>query len=166
MQLFSAEILSSAQHIIDIAKEKSLKIALAESCTGGLLFSALSEIAGSSQVLEASFVTYSYAAKSHTLGVSPTLLAKHGAVSNECVEAMVAGTFKASPESHIALSISGIAGPTGGLPNKPVGLVYFAYGFKDKKTATIHHIFKGSRTDVRLGAVSFALDVLTKLLAE
>ena len=111
--------------MLDKARAAGLTIATAESCTGGLVAGALTAIAGSSDVVDRGFVTYSNAAKMQMLGVPPTLLAQHGAVSQPVAVAMAEGALKASG-AGLAVSITGIAGPGGGSADKPVGLVHFA----------------------------------------
>ncbi len=117
--------LRAARRVLALARARGLHIATAESCTGGLVAAALTEIAGSSDVVECGFVTYSNEAKQKMLGVPAATLKRHGAVSSETAAAMAAGALKHSP-ADISLAITGIAGPGGGSKQKPVGLVYFA----------------------------------------
>src|SRR4029450_8609315 len=117
------ELLAQARVLLDLCRAQKLMIATAESCTGGLLAALLTEIAGSSDVLERGFVTYSNAAKQQELGVAGELLARHGAVSAEGATALPAGA-RARAAADVAISITGIAGPGGGSAAKPVGLVY------------------------------------------
>jgi nicotinamide-nucleotide amidase len=114
-----------AEALLDLCRSKQLTIAAAESCTGGLLAATLTEVAGSSDVFERGFVTYSNAAKQAMLGVPLETLERHGAVSRATAQAMVQGALAHAP-ADLALSITGIAGPSGATPSKPVGLVYFA----------------------------------------
>jgi len=116
---------AAARRVLDRSRAQRLRIATAESCTGGLVISALTEIAGSSDVVDRGFVTYSNAAKETMLGVPSTIIAAHGAVSREAAEAMARGALSQSP-ADLAVAITGIAGPGGGTANKPVGLVHFA----------------------------------------
>ena len=118
------ELVARAAELLDLCRTKRLKIAAVESCTGGLVAATLTEIAGSSDVFERGFVTYSNAAKETMVGVTPTTLARHGAVSRETAEAMAKGALTHAPV-HLAVSITGIAGPGGAVPGKPVGLVPF-----------------------------------------
>ena len=120
-----AELLDRAQALLDLCRTKSLKVAAAESCTGGLFAATLTEIPGSSDVFERGFVTYSNEAKQAMVGVRSATLARHGAVSRETAEAMASGALAHAPV-HLAVSITGIAGPGGAVPGKPVGLVHFA----------------------------------------
>ena len=117
--------LDKARALLDLCRARKLTIATAESCTGGLVAATLTEIPGSSNVFERGFVTYSDAAKAAMLGVPTLVLARFGAVSRETAEAMAQGALAHSP-ADLAVSITGIAGPGGGSPGKPVGLVHFA----------------------------------------
>ena len=119
------DLTERARALLDLCHRKGLKLAVAESCTGGLLAATLTEIPGSSDVFERGFVTYSNEAKEAMLGVAPLTLAMHGAVSRETAEAMASGALAHAPV-HLAVSITGIAGPGGAVPGKPVGLVHFA----------------------------------------
>ncbi len=114
-----------AEKVLRKARGLGLKVATAESCTGGLVAAALTSIAGSSDVFERGFVTYSNEAKAEMLGVEQALIEKHGAVSADVAVAMAKGALKHS-RAHMSVAITGIAGPDGGSPEKPVGLVYFA----------------------------------------
>jgi nicotinamide-nucleotide amidase len=116
---------SAAIAVIEAARARGLKIATAESCTGGLVAGALTEIAGSSAVVDRGFVTYSNEAKQEMLGVPAETIEKHGAVSRETAEAMARGAL-GNANADIVVSITGIAGPGGGSKDKPVGLVHFA----------------------------------------
>jgi nicotinamide-nucleotide amidase len=119
------DIVAAANRLLDICKRKKLTVATAESCTGGLVAGAITEVPGSSSVIDRGFVTYSNRAKQELLGVPAETLRAHGAVSRQTAEAMVRGTLKNAPVD-LAVSITGIAGPTGESENKPVGLVHFA----------------------------------------
>jgi len=140
-------VLKQAEKVIALYRAKSCKIALAESCTGGMVSSALTSVAGSSAVFEYGFVTYANAAKVKLLGLSPTLLRKYGAVSAECATAM-ARHARQIANADVGLAITGIAGPTGGSKAKPVGLVYIALTH-GKKLQVKRFVFKGSRAQVR-----------------
>jgi nicotinamide-nucleotide amidase len=115
----------AAHGLLNLCKSRGLRLATAESCTGGLVAAALTDIPGSSEVLERGFVTYSNASKQTMLGVSPATLKKHGAVSRETAEAMARGALTHAP-ADISVSITGVAGPGGGSEEKPVGLVHIA----------------------------------------
>jgi len=119
------EVLTAASALLDLCKPKKLTIATAESCTGGLVAAALTEIAGSSAVVDRGFVTYSNEAKQQMLGVTSETLREHGAVSRQTAEAMARGAIARSG-ADLAVAITGIAGPGGGSADKPVGLVHFA----------------------------------------
>jgi nicotinamide-nucleotide amidase len=158
-----AELLDQARALLDLCRTKKLTIATAESCTGGLVAATLTEIAGSSDVLERGFVTYSNAAKNEMLGVPADVIARFGAVSRETAEAMAQGALAHSP-ADLAVSITGIAGPGGGLPGKPVGLVHFAAAARGGPLA--HHEARFGdigRAQVRNVSVKQALDMLSAL---
>jgi nicotinamide-nucleotide amidase len=123
--VIDAELQSAARRIIETCTARGLTIATAESCTGGLVAGALTEIAGSSAVVLCGFVTYSNEAKQSMLGVPAEVLAAHGAVSRATAQAMAEGALENSPAT-LSVAITGIAGPGGGSAEKPVGLVHFA----------------------------------------
>ncbi|MFL1908596.1 nicotinamide-nucleotide amidase [Plesiomonas shigelloides] len=135
------------------------KIAAAESCTGGGIMAALTDIAGSSQYVERGFVTYTNQAKHQMLGVSWQTLDTYGAVSEPTVCEMVHGALLAS-EADVAIAVSGIAGPGGGSESKPVGTVWFAFASRSGRTLACHQLFSGDRHAVREQAVHFALQTL------
>ncbi|HWB47340.1 MAG TPA: CinA family protein [Hyphomicrobiaceae bacterium] len=161
-----------SQHLTDIAREllKELRnraqtLATAESCTGGLVAGLLTEIPGSSDVLDRGFITYSNAAKTEMLGVSAALIAKHGAVSEPVARAMAEGAIRGS-RADLAVSITGVAGPGGGTPDKPVGLVHFAATRRGGPTIATHHRFGDvGRSRVRLLSVEAALRLLEQMIA-
>jgi len=140
-----------------------MMLATAESCTGGGVASAVTEIAGSSEWFDRGFVTYSNQAKSDMLGVSPDTLARWGAVSEATVREMVAGAFLHS-QAQVALAVSGIAGPGGGTAEKPVGMVWFAWGVKDGASVARVHQLAGNRAEIRTQAVRIALQGVIELL--
>ncbi|HZB93575.1 MAG TPA: nicotinamide-nucleotide amidohydrolase family protein [Stellaceae bacterium] len=148
-----------AAAVLTACRGQGLHLATAESCTGGMVAAALTDIAGSSDVVERGFVTYSNAAKRELLGVPEALLVAHGAVSSEVAAAMAAGALGAAPVD-LAVSITGIAGPGGATPTKPVGLVWFGCGRRGGNIATEHHVFPGDRAAVRLAATRRALELL------
>jgi nicotinamide-nucleotide amidase len=144
-------------------KSHGLKLATAESCTGGGVAQAVTSVAGSSAWFERGFVTYSNPSKQQMLGVSEATLAQYGAVSEAAVREMVAGALQHS-EAQVALAVSGIAGPDGGTPDKPVGTVWFAWGLKNSVTfARVHHL-AGDRAEVRAQSVRIALQGVLGLL--
>lgn len=150
-----------AQLVLDENRSIERKIATAESCTGGLVAAAITEIAGSSTVLDCGFVTYSYESKSKMLDMPLAFIHKHSAVSIEVVEAMALGAIKNS-QADIAVSISGIAGPDGGSAEKPVGTVAFGLANKDGLIKSSMEQFASdlSRAEIRLKAALFALEWL------
>lgn len=157
--MFSAELLTGAEALIRHCRERGLRIATAESCTGGLVAALLTSIAGSSDVFERGFVTYSNQAKQECLGVKATLIEQFGAVSAETAEAMAVGLLTHTP-AQLALSVTGIAGPGGGSLAKPVGLVYFGCGTRGA-IATVEKRFGAiGRENVRMAAVAVGLDLL------
>ena len=138
-----------AKAIIKLATDKRVMLVLAESCTGGMIAAALTDIAGSSAVLDRGLVTYSNQAKQDLLGVSDDILASHGAVSTATAIAMTTGALLKTPAAQLAASVTGIAGPGGGSQNKPVGLVHFSCQWRGKPAVHNHHIFTGDRNTVR-----------------
>jgi len=156
---FPADILRQAEQLLAAARACQLKIATVESCTGGLVAGALTEIAGSSDVVERGFVTYANEAKTDMVGVPAALIAKVGAVSEEVARAMAEGALAHAPVD-LAVAITGIAGPGGDSPSKPVGLVHFACARRGGSTAHERHLFPGNRSDIRLAAVRVALALL------
>ncbi|HET7084391.1 MAG TPA: CinA family protein [Rhizomicrobium sp.] len=164
--MFSADFLAHAEKLLAEARAKGLTIATAESCTGGLLAGLLTEIPGSSDVVERGFVTYSNQAKQELLGVPQEILKAHGAVSAETARAMAQGALKHS-HADLAVAVTGVAGPGGGTAEKPVGLVFVAAG----RAGAPIQIFAREcrfgdigRTQVRLKSVETALEMLEKLL--
>ncbi len=138
-------------------------LATAESCTGGWLAQVVTSVAGSSAWFDRGFVTYSNAAKQDMLGVSATTLARFGAVSEETVRAMAAGALSKSA-AQLAVAISGIAGPGGGTPEKPVGTVCFAWALSGQACVSVTQKFAGDRRQIRAAAVGFALKQLRVLV--
>ena len=138
-----------AKAIIKLATDKRVMLVLAESCTGGMIAAALTDIAGSSAVLDRGLVTYSNQAKQDLLGVSDDILASYGAVSAETAIAMTTGALLKTPAARLAASVTGIAGPGGGSQDKPVGLVHFSCQWRGKSAVYDHHIFTGDRDSVR-----------------
>jgi nicotinamide-nucleotide amidase len=156
---------AAATQVLALCRARGLKIATAESCTGGLVAAALTEIAGSSDVVDCGFVTYSNGAKQGMLGVPPATLKRHGAVSSETAAAMAAGALKNS-EADLSVAITGIAGPGGGSKEKPVGLVHFAAARRDGlRLARSRRYGKIGRRRVRDRSVGEALELL-RLLAQ
>ena len=160
-----AEITAAASALLELCKARKLMVATAESCTGGLVAGALTDIAGSSAVVDRGFVTYTDEAKQQMLGVPAATLAAHGAVSRATAEAMARGAL-GHASADIVVSITGIAGPGGGSAEKPVGLVHFAAG--DRNGRLIHRERRFGdigRSEVRRLSVLEALSMLTELAA-
>jgi nicotinamide-nucleotide amidase len=155
--------LPSPAEVLDAFKAAGKMLATAESCTGGMIAAALTDIAGSSAAVERGFVTYSNAAKAELLGVDPQVINAKGAVSSEVAEAMAEGALARS-HADVAVSVTGIAGPDGGSEQKPVGLVWFGLSAGDR-TTTEKKVFSGDRAAVRRQAVEHALDLLLQGLS-
>jgi nicotinamide-nucleotide amidase len=145
-------------------KRRGLMLATAESCTGGWIAEAVTMVAGSSEWFERGYVTYTYISKREMLGVKEATLAKHGAVAEAVVREMVEGALARS-HAQLAVAVSGIAGPTGGTPEKPVGTVCFAWGMKVDAPRTETKRFTGDREAVRRKSVEHALKGVLGLLA-
>ena len=152
-----------AAQVGGLLKSHGLMLATAESCTGGGVAQAITDVAGSSAWFERGFVTYSNLSKQQMLGVSEATLIQHGAVSEATVREMVAGALARST-AQVALAVSGIAGPEGGTPDKPVGTVWFAWGLKNGATHAQRHQINGSRAEVRAQSVRIALQGVIGLL--
>lgn len=157
---------TSARAVLAAATTAKAMIATAESCTGGLIAAALTAISGSSAYIDRGFVTYSYDAKTEMLGVPAAFLAPGGvgAVSEEVARAMAEGAVARS-KATVSVAVTGIAGPTGGSPEKPVGLVHFATSLRGGKTQHDRQIFPGDRDAVRHATALHALDMLLRRLS-
>lgn len=149
-----------AEHVLSLLHTKGLKVTTAESCTGGLIASLLTDISGASAAFEAGFVTYSNHMKQTLLGVPEELLVKHGAVSEAVVKAMAFGAIKVS-NANYAIAVSGIAGPNGGSKEKPVGTVWIAWG-SSAKLHTAKFIIKTDRQAFKISVAHRALDLLRR----
>jgi nicotinamide-nucleotide amidase len=157
------DLRAAAKRLLDLCRRNGLRVATAESCTGGLVAAALTEIAGSSDVVECGFVTYSNAAKESMLGVPAATLKQHGAVSEQTAVAMAAGALARS-QADLAVAITGIAGPGGGSKQKPVGLVHFAAASRDGRRLARHRRYgKIGRRRIRERSVAEALELLETL---
>lgn len=154
--------LKKAETLVSILSEKGLRVTFAESCTGGLLGATLTAVSGASSVFDGSLVSYANEIKSEKLGVDKSVLESVGAVSEECARQMALGALKAF-SSDCAAAITGIAGPLGGTPEKPVGTVFIAAAFGDKVTVE-HCLFAGDREAVREQSVAKALDMLAEMI--
>lgn len=155
------DIAAKAEHVLEVCRQAGLRVATAESCTGGLIVGALTEIAGSSDVVGRGFVTYSNEAKMEMLGVQPATLEAHGAVSEATVKEMTAGALRAAgSDADIAVAVSGVAGPGGGSPDKPVGTVWLSIECAGKPAEAERHVFPGDRRAIRLATVMRALELV------
>jgi len=162
--MFPADLTNMAEELLTACRAKNLTLATAESCTGGLIAGLLTEIPGSSDVVERGFVTYSNAAKAETIGVPATLIAMHGAVSEEVARAMAAGAL-AHSQADIAVAVTGVAGPGGGTASKPVGLVHLAAARRGGPVKHLECRFGDiGRGPIRLATIKAALDLVSKLL--
>ncbi len=164
--MFSSETVKLATETLRMARDRGYHLATAESCTGGLIMAALTEIAGSSDVVDRGFITYTNRAKMEILNVDGQIIKSHGAVSAECAGAMARGALKASAATF-ALSVTGIAGPGGSSPDKPVGLVHMACAGRDGSLIEEKHLFgEIGRTKVRQATVVAALKLFQKRLKQ
>lgn len=163
MSIYPPRILELATEVLSKARAKGWKIATAESCTGGLIAGALTEISGSSDVFERGFVTYSNEAKTELLGVPAGLIASHGAVSEEVARAMAQGAL-AHTKVQAAVSVTGIAGPGGGTDRKPVGLVHIGGAISSRTSHRECRFGDIGRGAVRMASVEAALNHLLSLL--
>jgi PncC family amidohydrolase len=152
------------ERISSLLKEKKLYLASAESCTGGMIAASITDIPGSSDVFDRGFVTYSNTAKQEMLGVSASTIEKYGAVSKECAREMVLGALNNSL-ANIAVSVTGIAGPSGGTQGKPVGLVYIATCLRDNIPDVVKCNFEGDRMAVRMLACDKAFHLLAQAIS-
>jgi|SRR5208337_1072462 len=158
--MFPPDLTARAAALLDRCRAADLKIATAESCTGGLVAGLLTEIPGSSAVVERGFVVYSNEAKQDLLGVPADALDRHGAVSGAVARAMAEGALEAS-FADLAVSVTGVAGPDGGTAAKPVGLVWFACARRETATVAREERFgEIGRGNVRLASVRVALEML------
>jgi nicotinamide-nucleotide amidase len=153
-----------AEALGEALKTRGLMLATAESCTGGWVAEAVTTVAGSSDWFERGFVTYTYVSKREMLGVDGDLLGRHGAVSEEVVRQMASGALERS-HAQVVVAVSGVAGPGGGTPGKPVGTVCFAWGRKGDAYRVETARFEGDREAVRRQAVEHALQGVLALLA-
>jgi nicotinamide-nucleotide amidase len=165
MSLFNLEIVTLARLLIDEARERSLRIVTAESCTGGLVAGAICSIAGASDVFERGFVVYTNRAKQELLGVPGDLIADLGAVSEPVARMMAEGALEAS-NAHLSVAITGVAGPGGGTPMKPVGTVHIATARANQRIMHQEHLFEeDTREGIQLAAVQAALQMMRDRLA-
>ena len=159
--MFDPALIDDAARLLAELRARQLMIATAESCTGGMIAGLLTEIPGSSDVVDCGFITYSNEAKQQLIGVPADLLTRHGAVSAEVAMAMAEGALKHAPRASITVAVTGVAGPGGGSDIKPVGLVHFGCALKG--VATVHRERRFGdvgRGGIRLAAVREALDLI------
>ncbi len=153
------------QRVAELCLAEGVVITTAESCTGGMIAAAMTDVAGASSWFERSFVTYTNTAKHEMLGVAEKIFEEHGAVSEECVSAMLSGALRHSHAS-LSVAVSGIAGPGGAEPGKPVGTVFIGWMRAGEEAVVERFAFKGDRRSVREAAVSAALDGIIKMLSK
>jgi nicotinamide-nucleotide amidase len=158
--VFDPESLALAQSVLSACRARGWRLVTAESCTGGLVAAALTAIAGASEVVDRGFVTYSNTAKSELLGVPAETIAEHGAISAETAAAMASGAA-ARARVELAVSVTGLAGPGGGTPHKPIGLVYLGVSVLGRSRAE-RRLFGGDRAEIRQAAVIEALRLLLR----
>lgn len=158
------EIGTLAVEVGRLLQKTGVRLVTAESCTGGWVAQAITSVPGSSAWFDRGFVTYSNEAKIEVLGVSAAVLAQHGAVSEQTVREMSQGAVRHS-RAHVSVAISGIAGPDGGTPDRPVGTVWFAWGQKRGYAETERHQLTGDRAAIRARSVVIALDGLRQRLS-
>ncbi|WP_158915014.1 CinA family protein [Caulobacter sp. S45] len=160
MSLFPPDLLSEAEALLSACRAAGVKLVTVESCTGGLVSALLTEIAGSSDVVDGGFITYSNLAKERAVGVRGDLIGQHGAVSEAVARAMAEGALHVS-SATLAVSITGVAGPGGGSAEKPVGLVHFATAIRGGETlAHVERFGDLGRSEVRLASVWTAIGLL------
>lgn len=159
----NSELYKLAQKTVSLASDKSISIAFAESCTGGLIGASVTDISGASCVFMGSAVTYSNNAKINVLKVSEEIIEQNGAVSSECAIAMVCGAAEIY-SADIAVSVTGVAGPDGGTEEKPVGTVWFGLYSHGRKKSFLHH-FSGTRREIRELTAAEALKLIIEELS-
>ena len=157
--MLPGQTLRDAESLLAACRSKGIMLATAESCTGGLIAAALTAIAGSSDVVDRGFVTYSNEAKNQMIGVPMPLIEAHGAVSEDVARAMAAGALERS-RADIAVSVTGVAGPGGGSADKPVGLVCFGLAQRGQPTASERVVFPGDRAAIRAATVAHAFNLI------
>jgi nicotinamide-nucleotide amidase len=161
--MIGPEILAEAEALLAACRARTVMLATAESCTGGLIAAALTAIAGSSDVVDRGFVTYSNEAKTQMLGVPADIIAAVGAVSEQVAGLMASGAL-ANSRAGIAVAVTGVAGPGGGSAEKPVGLVWFGLAVRGGAVRTVHRVFPGDRTAIRAATVTHAFAMIRAAL--
>lgn len=163
--MFPDALIQQAETVLNRCRAAGIRLATAESCTGGLIIGCLTAVAGSSDVIEAGFITYANDAKENLLGLAPSVIRRHGAVSQEVVLEMARGALQNS-SAGVVVAVSGIAGPGGGTAEKPVGLVHIAAMREDGHHLHCAPVFPGDRQSVRLQAVAMALSLIAEVLED
>lgn len=163
--MFDHEMRDAAERVLFACRKNGLKVVTAESCTGGLIAATLTAIAGSSDVVDRAFITYSNEAKREMLGVPWDAILGHGAVSEPVARAMAAGALARS-NAQLAVSVTGVAGPGGGSAEKPVGLVHFGAVRQGRAAVAERHVFPGDRDGIRRVSVLTALTILATLVED
>ena len=161
--MIAPELLDQAASVLEACRGRGIRLATAESCTGGLIVAALTAIAGSSDVVDRGFVTYSNQAKTELVGVPAATIAAVGAVSAEVAQAMAEGALARS-RATIAVSVTGVAGPGGGSARKPVGLAWFGLARLGAETRTDRQVFPGDRAAIRAACVAHAFGLIRAAL--
>ncbi len=161
--MFPKETLDLASALVAACKQNGVMVTTAESCTGGLIAGALTTVSGSSAAFERGFNTYSNEAKNELLGVSLEDISDHGAVSETIAQQMAEGALAAAP-AQLTVAVTGIAGPDGGTPEKPVGTVQIASAYEGHPTINERYLFPGDRDAVRLATVNEALRIMLRQL--
>ena len=162
--MFSKRITEKSHKLLKDCHAAGLRLVTAESCTGGLIAGCLTAVPGSSGVLDRGFVTYSNNSKIELLGIAAELIAEHGAVSEAVCRAMAEGALAHAP-ADLSVAVTGIAGPDGGTPDKPVGTVHISVAHRGHDTAHAAHRFPGDRAEIRVASVEAALDMLLEAVA-
>jgi len=157
--------IAAASSLLAACRARALRLVTAESCTGGLVAATLTEVAGSSDVVEGGFVTYSNAMKEEMLGVPHELLETDGAVSEPVARAMAEGALLRAVRADLSVAITGVAGPSGGSAEKPLGLVFIAVARRGGTLLSERHVFAGDRRAIREAAVLRALELLLRQAA-
>ena len=158
--MFPSDIIIIANKLVKITNEKQITLSTAESCTGGLIAAAITEIPGSSSIFHRGYVTYSNLAKQQVLNVQSYELKKFGAVSKEVASQMAIGA-KLNSNADLSVAVTGIAGPSGGSGEKPIGTVFIALASKEDITVK-NFIFEGDRAEIRMSTVRTALKIILK----
>jgi nicotinamide-nucleotide amidase len=161
--MLSDTTLDEAESLLAACRSKGILLATAESCTGGLIAAALTAIAGSSDVVDRGFITYSNEAKNQMIGVPMPLIQSYGAVSEEVAAAMAEGALARS-RAAVVVSVTGVAGPGGGSLEKPVGLVCFGLARTGAQTTTERNVFPGDRTAIRAATVAHAFKMIRAVI--